>query len=139
MKFRPRSDDFDIRPVVDCRRARQSRTNRSRRVQLYGRDAAAARREGGQDVRAAARADDERLGVWRELEWERAVPILHLRGAGEVAVPGIDARPGVGVNVQPREVRSGESLDAVNARVGIPSGLCDAGAGRLVHLAAHGF
>ena len=109
------------------------------RVELDGADLAAARRERDEHVGAAARADHQRVRVGHELERQGAIPGAHVAHAVEVAVPFEDARPGVGVDVQPREIRRRKPFDGVDARVCVPTGLRDARRRELVHLPAHGF
>ena len=68
---------------------------------------------------------------------QRAIRVAHVVDAVERAVPRHDARPRVGVDVEPREKLRRDAFDGVDARVRVPPALHDARAGVLVHLAAH--
>ena len=93
------------------------------RVHLDRGDPLRPRGQGHEHVRAAAGTDDEGLRLLRrDLEGQRAVPVAHVAHARDVPVPLEDVRPGVGVDVEAREVGRLEAGHGVDARVGVPAG-----------------
>ena len=85
----------------------------------------------------ATRTDDQRLAARREFERQGAVRVAEAGDAVEIAVPLVGARPRVGVDVQPREVRRGEAFDGVDPRIRVPSGVRHPRIRQFRHLPVH--